>query len=193
MEDDGPGFMSGRVVVERREDLPKDDLRMMIRNEKNGDENRRQDDDDDEKENQELRRVVVKEEEEKDRREEERRERRREDEKRKDAASGGRRVVRMEKSIEDKAENENEPRRTSSRNGGREDERRGETKSPVAKSGAPLAKRSKEQTPDAAEGEKRYLHKLLKEDHFAEILNQRHFHELGCWSWWIQYKFQCRF
>merc|ERR1712130_625430 len=65
------------------------------------------------------------------------------------------RVVRMEKSNEDKAEIENEPRRTSSRNGVREDERRGETKSPVAKSGAPLAKRSKEPTPDAAEGEKR--------------------------------------
>merc|ERR1712112_196985 len=62
---------------------------------------------------------------------------------------------RMEKSIEDKAENEIEPRRTSSRNGGREDERRGETKSPVAKSGVPLAKRSNEPTPDAAEGEKR--------------------------------------
>ena len=59
MEDDGAGFMSGRVVVERREDLAKDDLRMMIRNEKNGDENGRQGHDDDEKENLEMRRVVV--------------------------------------------------------------------------------------------------------------------------------------
>merc|ERR1719412_577252 len=105
MEDDAPGFMSGRMVVERREDLPKDDLRMMIRNEKNGDENRKRDheEDEDEKENLESRRVVVKEEEEKDRREEERRERRREDEKRKDAA-GGRRVVRLKKANGDQAE-----------------------------------------------------------------------------------------
>jgi hypothetical protein len=94
--------------------------------------------------------VVV---EEKDRREEERRERRREDEKRKDAA-GGRRVVRLEKANGDQAEKEDETLQTSSRNGGRDDEGRGKTKSSVDTS-ASLAKRSKEPTPEAAEGEKR--------------------------------------
>ena len=162
MEDDGPGFMSGRVVVERREDLAKDDLRMMIRNEKNGNETRKGDADDDgdeeeEKENLESRRVVVKEEEEKDRREEERREnRRREDEKRKDAA-GGRRVVRLEKSNNgEKAEEDDEKniRQAALSRNERENEGRGETKSPVSKS-ATVAKKSKEPTPDAAEGEKR--------------------------------------
>ena len=140
-------------MVERREDLAKDDLRMMIRNEKNGDHEGRKRDHEEEKENLESRRVVVKEEEEKDRREEERRERRREDEKRKDAA-GGRRVVRLEKANGDQAENEDETLQTSSRNGGRDDEGRGKTKSSVDKS-ASLAKRSKEPTPEAAEGEKR--------------------------------------
>merc|ERR1719320_1560042 len=95
-EDEGPGFMSGRVVVERREDLAKDDLRMMIRNEKNGDHEGRNRDHEEEKENLDSRRVVVKEEE-KERREEERRERRKEEEKRKDGG-GGRRVVRFDKS-----------------------------------------------------------------------------------------------
>merc|ERR1719338_73293 len=71
-EDERPGFMSGRVVVERREDLAKDDLRMMIRNEKNGDHEERKRVHEEEKENLDSRRVVVKEEEEKERREEER-------------------------------------------------------------------------------------------------------------------------
>ena len=52
--------MSGRVVVERREDLAKDDLRMMIRNEKNGDHEERKRDHEEEKENLDSRRVVVK-------------------------------------------------------------------------------------------------------------------------------------
>ena len=150
-EDEVPGFMSGRVVVERREDLAKDDLRMMIRNEKNGEGNRDRDEEE-EKENLESRRVVVKEEEEMNRRENEKKERRREKEMRKDV--GGRRVARLEKANGDKAENSDEDversRGASSRNEkDNASEGRGEMKSPVSKG-------SIERTPDAAEGEKRY-------------------------------------
>ena len=146
-----PGFMSGRVVVERREDLAKDDLRMMIRNEENGEGNRERDE---EEENLESRRVVVKEEEEMDCQENEKRERRREEEMRKD--DGGRRVVRLEKANGDKAENSDEDaecsRGASSRNGKENtSEGRREMKSPVSK----FAKGSNEPTPDAAKGEKR--------------------------------------
>ena len=146
-----PGFMSGRVVVERREDLAKDDLRMMIRNEKNGEGNRERDEE--EEENLESRRVVVKEVEEMDRQENEMMGRRREEEEMiKD--DGGRRVVRLEKANGDKAENSDEDversRGASSRNEkDNASEGRGEMKSPVSKG-------SIERTPDAAEGEKRY-------------------------------------
>ena len=144
--------MSGRVVVERREDLAKDDLRMMIRNEKNGDHEGRKRDHEEEKENLDSRRVVVKEEEEMNRRENEKKERRREKEMRKDV--GGRRVARLEKAIGDKAENSDEDversRGASSRNEkDNASEGRGEMKSPVSKG-------SIERTSDAAEGEKRY-------------------------------------
>ena len=144
-----PGFMSGRVVVERREDLAKDDLRMMIRNEKNGEGNRERDE---EEENLESRRVVVKEVEEMDRQENEMMERRREEEEMiKD--DGGRRVVRLEKANGDKAENSDEDaecsRGASSRNGKENtSEGRREMKSPLLKFG------SIEPTPDAAKGGK---------------------------------------
>ena len=142
--------MSGRVVVERREDLAKDDLRMMIRNEKNGEGNRERDE---EEENLESRRVVVKEEEEMDCQENEKRERRREEEMRKD--DGGRRVVRLEKANGDKAENSDEDaersRGASSRNGKENtNEGRREMKSPLLK----FAKGPIEPTPDAAKGGK---------------------------------------
>ena len=148
--------MSGRVVVERREDLAKDDLRMMIRNEKNGDHEGRKRDHEEEKENLDSRRVVVKEEEEKERREEERRERRREEEKRKDGG-GGRRVVRLDKSNgNERAESEENEERVSKRpspRNGRE-----------AEESAPPKKKSKEPTPEAAEGgEKRYLLETSKQ------------------------------
>ena len=148
-EDEVPGFMSGRVVVERREDLAKDDLRMMIRNEENGEGNREE-----EEENLESRRVVVKEEEEMDCQENEKRERRREEEMRKD--DGGRRVVRLEKANGDKAENSDEDaecsRGASSRNGKENtNEGRREMKSPLLK----FAKGPIEPTPDAAKGGKR--------------------------------------
>ena len=151
-EDERPGFMSGRVVVERREDLAKDDLRMMIRNEKNGEGNRDRDEEE-EKENLESRRVVVKEEEEMNRRENEKKERRREKEMRKDV--GGRRVARLEKANGDKAENSDEDaecsRGASSRNGKENtNEGRREMKSPLLK----FAKGPIEPTPDAAKGGK---------------------------------------
>ena len=151
-EDERPGFMSGRVVVERREDLAKDDLRMMIRNEKNGEGNRERDEE--EEENLESRRVVVKEVEEMDRQENEMMERRREEEEMiKD--DGGRRVVRLEKANGDKAENSDEDaecsRGASSRNGKENtNEGRREMKSPLLK----FAKGPIEPTPDAAKGGK---------------------------------------
>ena len=141
--------MSGRVVVERREDLAKDDLRMMIRNEKNGDHEGRKRDHEEEKENLDSRRVVVKEEEEKERREEERRERRREEERKE--GGGGRRVVRLDKSNgNERAESEENEERASKRPSSRNDRE--------AEESAPPKKKSKEPTPEAAEGgEKRYL------------------------------------
>merc|ERR1719474_147594 len=145
-EDEGPGFMSGRVVVERREDLAKDDLRMMIRNEKNGDHEGRKRDHEEEKENLDSRRVVVKEEEEKERREEERRERRREEERKE--GGGGRRVVRLDKSNgNERAESEENEERASKRPSSRNDRE--------AEESAPPKKKSKEPTPETAEGEKK--------------------------------------
>jgi len=133
----GEGFGKGRVVVERREDLAKDDLRMMIRNEKG----------EEKKEERNGRKVEVKEEE----KEEQRKE--------------GRRTVRLEKAngskdvdMEDK-ENVKESRKEEKSSAEKKRKEEEEAEGPGSeedKKGAPARKRQrskKEESGDSSSEE----------------------------------------